>query len=79
MPKRNVRRRETKNPGEYAAVEALGFARIDHGRDARKGFPEVIYAPGKTPEQIIAEVGGWITRECERISDKRQLRRIGVL
>ncbi len=34
---------------------------------------------GKTPEQIIAEVGNWITRECERISDREQLRRIGVL
>ena len=36
--------------------------------------------PGdKSPEQIIAEVGDWITRECERISDKKQLQRIGVL
>ncbi len=34
---------------------------------------------GKSPEQIIAEVGDWITRECERISDREQLRRIGVL
>ena len=34
---------------------------------------------GKKPEQIIAEVGDWITRECERISDHEQLRRIGVL
>ena len=33
----------------------------------------------KTPEQIIAEVGGWITRECERISDTAQLQRIGLL
>jgi len=34
---------------------------------------------GKKPEEIIAEVGGWISRECERISDKKQLQRIGVL
>lgn len=33
---------------------------------------------GKKPEQIIAEVGDWITRECERISDKEQLRRLGI-
>ena len=33
---------------------------------------------GKKPEQIIAEVGDWITRECERISDKKQLRRLGI-
>lgn len=28
------------------------FARIDHGREARKGFPEVVFGEGKTPDQI---------------------------
>jgi pyridinium-3,5-biscarboxylic acid mononucleotide synthase len=28
------------------------FARIDHHRSLRTGFPEVIWGPGKTPEQI---------------------------
>ncbi|MFQ5429930.1 MAG: nickel pincer cofactor biosynthesis protein LarB [Phycisphaerae bacterium] len=32
--------------------EALPFARIDHHRSLRCGFPEVIYCPGKTDEQI---------------------------
>ena len=32
--------------------EDLGFAKIDHHRMKRKGFPEVIYCAGKTPEQI---------------------------
>ncbi|MGH2351746.1 MAG: nickel pincer cofactor biosynthesis protein LarB, partial [Chloroflexota bacterium] len=38
-------------------VEELGFARLDHHRLLRKGFPEVIYGTGKTPEQVavIAE------------------------
>jgi len=37
--------------------EELGFAKIDHHRALRRGFPEVIFGPGKTPEQIatIAE------------------------
>ena len=30
----------------------LGFAKIDTDRARRRGFPEVIYAPGKTNEQI---------------------------
>jgi NCAIR mutase (PurE)-related protein len=30
------------------------FARLDHGREARKGFPEVIFGEGKTREQIAA-------------------------
>ena len=33
--------------------EDLGFAQIDHHRQIRRGFPEVIYCPGKTTEQIV--------------------------
>jgi pyridinium-3,5-biscarboxylic acid mononucleotide synthase len=32
--------------------EELGFAKVDHHRQRRKGFPEVIYCEGKTPAQI---------------------------
>ncbi|QSO55187.1 nickel pincer cofactor biosynthesis protein LarB [Alicyclobacillus curvatus] len=32
-------------------AEDLGFARIDHHRTLRKGFPEVVYCEGKTPPQ----------------------------
>jgi len=31
----------------------IGFARVDHHRQLRKGFPEVLYCPGKTLGQII--------------------------
>jgi pyridinium-3,5-biscarboxylic acid mononucleotide synthase len=34
--------------------ENLGFARIDHHRALRQGFPEVILGLGKTPAQIAA-------------------------
>lgn len=30
----------------------LGFANLDFNRQKRKGFPEAIYAPGKTDEQL---------------------------
>jgi pyridinium-3,5-biscarboxylic acid mononucleotide synthase len=30
------------------------FARIDHHRSLRCGFPEVIYGSGKTPQQIVS-------------------------
>ncbi len=33
--------------------EDLGFARLDSHRTLRKGFPEVIFCPGKTVEQIV--------------------------
>jgi pyridinium-3,5-biscarboxylic acid mononucleotide synthase len=40
-----------------APFEDLGFARVDHHRRVRQGFPEVVFGPGKTPDQIalIAE------------------------
>ena len=31
----------------------MGFACIDHHREIRRGFPEVIYCPGKTAEQVV--------------------------
>lgn len=34
--------------------ENIGFARVDHGRAARQGFPEVIFGQGKTREQTAA-------------------------
>ena len=36
--------------------EDLGFARLDHHRALRTGFPEVVYCPGKTVEQVLAIV-----------------------
>ncbi|HBR55964.1 MAG TPA: nickel pincer cofactor biosynthesis protein LarB [Blastocatellia bacterium] len=36
------------------SFEDLGFARVDHGRAARQGFPEVIFGEGKSPAQVAA-------------------------
>jgi len=32
--------------------EDLGFAKLDHHRSLRSGMPEVIFASGKTPDQV---------------------------
>jgi len=32
----------------------LGFAKVDHHRNLRKGFPEVVYCPGKSREHLLA-------------------------
>lgn len=37
---------------ERAPFEDLGFARLDHHRALRQGYPEVVYCPGKTTEQV---------------------------
>jgi NCAIR mutase (PurE)-related protein len=33
--------------------EDLGHARVDHHRSLRAGLPEVIFAAGKTPQQVV--------------------------
>ena len=42
--------------------EDLGFARVDHHRSVRQGFPEVILGLGKTPAQIAAIAAEIVTR-----------------
>jgi NCAIR mutase (PurE)-related protein len=37
-----------------APFEDLGFARVDHHRAVRQGCPEVVFGPGKSPDQIAA-------------------------
>ena len=35
------------------SYENIGYARVDHARAERQGFPEVIFGQGKTPEQTV--------------------------
>ncbi len=37
---------------QLATYENLGFAKVDHHRKKRQGFPEAIFGEGKTAEQI---------------------------
>ncbi|MDR4886335.1 nickel pincer cofactor biosynthesis protein LarB [Fredinandcohnia sp. QZ13] len=41
---------------ELATYENLGFAKIDHHRKNRQGFPEIVFGEGKTKEQILSIV-----------------------
>jgi len=41
----------------HMPFEDLGFAKVDHHRALRHGMPEVIFAKGKTPEQVVAIAG----------------------
>jgi NCAIR mutase (PurE)-related protein len=38
----------------HAPFEDLGFARVDHHRAVRQGFPEVVFGERKTPDQIAS-------------------------
>jgi pyridinium-3,5-biscarboxylic acid mononucleotide synthase len=39
---------------ESLPFEDIHFAKIDHHRELRWGFPEVIFCQGKTPQQVLA-------------------------
>lgn len=64
----------------------LDFARLDMHRELRRGFPEVVFAEGKTPEQIerisravLAKKGTlFITRANRRVFDHLEKRFSGL-
>lgn len=41
---------------KFMPFEDLGFAKLDHHRALRKGFPEVVYCQNKTKEQVVSIV-----------------------
>jgi NCAIR mutase (PurE)-related protein len=43
-------------------MEDLGFARVDHHRAIRQGFPEVVFGQGKTPEQVASISAAIVSR-----------------
>ncbi|MDP6546412.1 MAG: nickel pincer cofactor biosynthesis protein LarB [Phycisphaerae bacterium] len=60
---------------KHLPFEPMDFATLDHHRALRCGFPEVIYCPGKTVEQVrvifgrLAEAGGPVL--ATRASDEQ--------
>ncbi len=57
-----VARGDTDVPTAVQALARLPFATLEHARvdthrAVRRGFPETIYGPGKTPEQLVAISG----------------------
>ena len=54
----------------HLPYEDLGFARVDHHRTIRCGFPEVIYCPGKTTPQI-AEIFDRLARTGHNVLASR--------
>jgi NCAIR mutase (PurE)-related protein len=39
---------------KHLPFEDIGFAKIDHHRELRTGFPEVVFGEGKTGDQVLA-------------------------
>jgi NCAIR mutase (PurE)-related protein len=58
-----VSREKVLQAFQAAPVADLGFAQVDTHRALRKGFPEVIFGAGKTPEQVVRIAGKLLERE----------------
>jgi hypothetical protein len=48
----------------------LGFAKLDHHRHLRRGFPEVVFCESKTTEQVVAIVAAMVKRECNVLATR---------
>ncbi len=64
--------RELALPFEaLSAGDSPPFARVDHARERRRGFPEVVLAAGKSGEQVLA-----ITRALSRRTARTLVTRV---
>lgn len=51
---------------QNSCFEDIGFAKIDHARKKRQGFPEVVYCEGKTTEQAV-EIVSMLAKQNDNI------------
>jgi hypothetical protein len=66
----------------HLPFEDLGYARVDHHRALRQGFPEVIFGSGKTPEQIAGIAGRLLDRAANLLitrSDRAAYERVRLI
>ena len=59
----NISRDKVLQAFQAAPLADLGFAQVDMHRALRKGFPEVIFGSGKTPEQVVSIAARILERE----------------
>jgi NCAIR mutase (PurE)-related protein len=57
---------EAMNKLRILPYQDLGFAKVDHHRDLRTGFPEVVYAPGKTIKQLT-QIAQSMTKSSSKV------------
>ena len=68
-----ISRDETLRAFQQAPFVDMGFAKVDTHRALRKGFPEVVFGQGKTPEQITG-----IVQQLSQTSHAVLVTRIGA-
>lgn len=50
--------------------EDLGFAKLDHHRHLRRGFPEVIFCENKTTDQVVTIVNKMLDSGCNVLATR---------
>jgi NCAIR mutase (PurE)-related protein len=63
----------------HLPFEDLGFARLDHHRLLRRGFPEAVYGEGKTPSEIAAILEAFSRRQIPALVTRLEARRVASL
>jgi len=53
--------------------EDLGYAKVDHHREIRTGYPEVIFCPGKTVEQVRGIVSNLMAKGSNIMASRADL------
>ena len=59
----------------FLPFEDLGYAKVDHHRALRTGFPEVIFCQGKLPEQVV-EIADRLQRQVPVVLATRASREV---
>jgi NCAIR mutase (PurE)-related protein len=62
---------------KHMPFEDLGYAKVDHHRALRHGMPEVIFAQGKTPEQVTG-IAMKVLEHCSNLLITRAGRECGA-
>jgi NCAIR mutase (PurE)-related protein len=50
--------------------EDMGFAKVDHHRSLRRGFPEVIFCEGKSPDEIVKIAQGMLAQGSDLLATR---------
>lgn len=68
----NVEIDEAAHQLKHFSFEDLGFAKVDHHRDIRTGYPEVIFCPGKTNEQIRGIILSLLSKKTNILASRAE-------
>lgn len=61
------------------SYEDIGYARVDHARANRQGFPEVVFGEGKTDEQIAGIFEKLLARSSNVLITRTNANTFGVI